>query len=394
MNSPAERHLSFIVFSDDWGVHPSSCQHLFRQIARDHAVLWVNTIGMRRPNPSLADLKKVFRKLSRTFRGSATQPSSEGAALRLRVCQPFMLPYSSLSLVRLFNAYSVRRTVRRLAREMGLARPTLVSTVPNACDYAGHLDEGKVVYYCVDDFTQWPGLEHDLVTKMEDELISRSDELVATSRQLYRKLEKVGKPTHLLTHGVDLGLFAREAIDEHACLANIPKPRAGYFGLFDERSDQGVIAAVASQMPDFSFVFTGPVATEKKALENFPNVFFTGPVPYLELPSLVKGLDALFIPYLVNQFTESISPLKLKEYLMTGKPVIATPMAETMLQEQYLTIARTTREWEAGLRAALSVDLAARQQPIRKMMAGESWDRKAAEFVQICMGRGKVGVLP
>lgn len=381
--------LSFIVFSDDWGGHPSSCQHLFRQIAREHAVLWVNTIGMRRPKPSLADLKKIFRKLSRTFRGSRGTPRNESDALRLQVCQPFMLPYSSVSLIRMFNAYSVRRTVRRLAREMGLKRPALVSTVPNACDYAGHLEEGRIVYYCVDDFTQWPGLEHELVARMEEKLISKSNELVATSRQLYEKLKKMGKRTHLLTHGVDLNLFSKEAVAEHPCLANIPKPRAGYFGLFDERSDQNVIAAMASRMPDFSFVFTGPVATGTKALESFPNIFFTGPVPYPELPSLVKGLDALFIPYLVNEFTETISPLKLKEYLMTGKPVIATPMAEVVLQEDYLTIARTTEEWTASLRAALSADIAARQRKIREMMAGESWPKKAAAFVQICLGRAE-----
>ena len=385
--------LSFIVFSDDWGAHPSSCQHLFRQIARDHAVLWVNTIGMRRPKLSLADLKKVFRKLARTIRGSRGKPIAEGTVLRLRVCQPFMLPYSSISLIRLFNAYSVRRTVRRVAHEMGLKQPALVSTVPNACDYAGHLDEGRVVYYCVDDFTQWPGLEHDLVAKMETQLISRANELVATSRQLFRKLEKNGKPTYLLTHGVDLNLFARKVDEEHPCLAGIPKPRAGYFGLFDERSDQNVIAAVASQMPDFSFVFTGPIATDTKALNSFPNIFFTGPIPYQDLPSLVSGLDVLFIPYLVNEFTASISPLKLKEYLTTGKPVIATPMAETILLEEYLTIVRTTQEWKAGLSAALSVDIPARQKAIRAMMAGESWTRKAAAFVQICMGRGEVSVL-
>jgi glycosyltransferase involved in cell wall biosynthesis len=228
---------------------------------------------------------------------------------------------------------------------------------------------------------------------MEKKLISRSTELVATSRQLFRKLEKIGKPTYLLTHGVDLNLFAGKTGAEHPCLAGIPKPRAGYFGLFDERSDQNVIAAVASQMPEFSFVFTGPTAIDAKALKRFPNIFFTGPVPYTDLPSLVSGLDVLFIPYLVNEFTESISPLKLKEYLVTGKPVIATPMAETILLEEYLTIVRTTQDWKVGLSAALSADISARQKAIREMMAGESWARKAAAFVQICMGRGEVSVL-
>ena len=47
--------VSFIVFSDDWGRHPSSCQHLFRRLLPRYRTFWVNTIGMRRPRLDLAE---------------------------------------------------------------------------------------------------------------------------------------------------------------------------------------------------------------------------------------------------------------------------------------------------------------------------------------------------
>ncbi|MCB0451098.1 MAG: hypothetical protein KDC97_13360, partial [Confluentibacter sp.] len=177
--------------------------------------------------------------------------------------------------------------------------PLFVSTVPNACDYINILNRNLTVYYCVDDFSLWPGLNQDLVRKMENQLLEKADILVATSQKLYQKLKSIGKPTHLLTHGVDVELFSHTPLVEHQCLNDIPNPRVGYFGLIDERSDQSLIAAIASDMPSFSFVMTGPVATDITRLKMCKNVYFTGPVIYSELPALIKGLDILFIPYLV-----------------------------------------------------------------------------------------------
>ena len=396
MNNPAAEPTSaFIVFSDDWGEHPSSCQHLFRHIAADHVVLWVNTIGMRSPRLAWSDVRKAWRKISKMLGGGRAARRADTDSprpLRLSVSQPFMLPFSSIGAIRWFNRRSVLRTVRRAAATLGVKKPVVVSTVPNACDYVGELGAARVVYYCVDDFTQWPGLEHDLVQAMERQLIVRSDVLIATSQALYRKLAVEARPLHLLTHGVDIAHFSREAHAEHACLASIRKPRAGYFGLFDERSDAVLIAAVAQASPDISFVFTGPVATETSALQRCPNVHFTGSVAYAELPALVKGLDVLFIPYLVNDFTASISPLKLKEYLVTGRPVIATPMPEALALREHLAIAATAEEWSAALRGALQTDVPARKAAMQRAMRGESWSEKARTFFGLCVGADRTGM--
>src|SRR5690606_38771184 len=119
-----------------------------------------------------------------------------------------------------------------------------------------------------------------------------------------------------------LDLFGQPQRAEHASLAGIPRPRIGYFGLIDERSDQELIAALAERMPDHSFVLAGPVATAVQRLAALRNVHFTGAIPYAELPALAHGLDVLFLPYGLNAFTRTLSPLKLLEYLATGKPVV------------------------------------------------------------------------
>ncbi len=377
---------SFVVFSDDWGAHPSSCQHLFRVIAQQHPVLWVNTLGMRNPTLTLSDLRKGWGKVAGMLRTPATGCHARVDPPHLQVIRPLMLPFSNVAGVRSLNRGSVVRSVRKASTQMRLRGPVVVATVPNACDYAARLGASRIVYYCVDDFGSWPGLQHDLVRSMEVELIASSDALVATSQHLFRKLAAAGKPLHLLTHGVDLDLFAEQSTIEHECLAGIPRPRAGYVGLFDERSDQRMLASLAARMPDFSFVITGPVVTDVTRLRQCSNVHFTGPVAYSRLPSLFRGLDVLLIPYEVNELSAAISPLKLKEYLATGKPVVSTPIAEALLQAEHIRIAASMEEWELALRSALSIDTKLRREAMLRALASESWVEKARVFLRICAG--------
>lgn len=377
---------SFIVFSDDWGEHPSSSQHIFKHIALNHKVLWVNTIGMRNPKLTWSDFNKIIKKIKKMF-GSLKVESQKRKSdnIFLYVCQPFMLPFNQIFLIRRFNKYSVRRAIQLNNRHLNLTNSIVVSTVPNACDYIDILDNSKTVYYCVDDFTQWPGLNHCLVGEMEDQLIGRSEILIGTSHKLYSKLHAYSKPTYLLTHGVDRALFSQNPLVEHSCLTSIPKPRVGYFGLIDERSDQGLLIAIASSMPDFSFVMTGPVVTDVSPSKTCSNIYFTGPVTYTELPSLVKGLDILFIPYLVNEFTDSISPLKLKEYLITGKPVVTTPLAEAKSFSRYLMTASSVEEWKIALMKSLKQGQSSKFELIIKAMESDLWENKAKIFLDICV---------
>jgi glycosyltransferase involved in cell wall biosynthesis len=265
--------------------------------------------------------------------------------------------------------------------------PIVVTTVPNSADYLAKISKQLVVYYCVDDMAEWPGIDSDLVREMEQKLIQQADVLVATSTKLYERLKSTGKPTHLLTHGVDIDLFSRRALQEHPSLSAVPKPRVGYFGLFDERSDQELLAAVAERMKDFSFVISGPVETSVESLEGLSNVFFTGPIAYPELPALIEGLGVLFIPYRVSEFTDTISPLKLKEYLVTGKPVVSTPIAEARHMQEYVALAATPIEWATELRTAQMADVASRRKLLSDVFKNESWAMKANVLLEICSHR-------
>ncbi|MFQ3409822.1 glycosyltransferase, partial [Escherichia coli] len=64
------------------------------------------------------------------------------------------------------------------------------------------------------------------------------------------------------------------------------------------------------------------------AVRNLPNVHFTGRRPYQSLPGYCKKFDIAVLPFVVNELTLAANPLKLREYLAAGLPVVATPLPE------------------------------------------------------------------
>jgi glycosyltransferase involved in cell wall biosynthesis len=194
----------------------------------------------------------------------------------------------------------------------------------------------------------------------------------------------------LLTHGVDIELFSSRALAAHSAVADLPAPRFGYIGLIDERSDLELMADVAAAMPDCTFVFVGPSAVDAgKCFAHLTNVHLVGPIPYRELPAVMQGLDVLFLPYRINDLTATISPLKLKEYLASGKPVVASPLPEVKPYEGAVSLARDAAGWIAALRAALTRrQLTPDEARMLPGLAGESWDEKVTRFLRLVGEQG------
>jgi len=386
VHSTTGKPRHFIVFSDDWGIHPSSSQHIFRHIAESHCISWINTVGMRRPRLNMTDIRKARRKLAGMF-ALQSGHSSAATPANIDVHQPFMIPFNDVGFVRRLNSASVTRDVHSTMNWSDMESPILVTTIPSACDYVDSFPGATVVYYCVDDFSEWPGLDKSLVLEMEATLVEKADLFIATSRSLFARLEKSGKPTYLLPHGVDIELFSTDVAAEHQVLRDIPSPRAGYFGLFDDRSDQDLISSVATENPEVSFVIAGRVETSVERLRSLPNVYFVGLIDYADLPALIQGIDVLFIPYKVDALSESMSPLKLKEYLVTGRPIISTPIAAAKEMQELMSIASSPDGWNRSLKDGMRSDRCRRREQMVARLAGESWAHKAEQFVNICYGR-------
>lgn len=361
----------FIVFGEDWGAHPSSTQHLISHMPGRGRTVWVNSIGLRRPRLDLPDLRRVLRKVgdavARQPRARLAAPAPPGP-----VVQPLVLPLARSVAVRALNRALLRRSVGGAARAAGLDRPVLWVSLPSAVDAVGQLGEAAVVYYCGDDFGALEGVDHAACLAMEAELAGRADLILAASPQIAARFP-VGK-THVLPHGVDLDLFATPA----PRAADLPQgPCAGFYGTLAAWLDYDLIAAAARAMPQWTFVFVGHVAADISALSGLANVMLLGPRSHEALPGYAQHWAASLIPFRDTPQIRACNPLKLREYLAAGSPIVSTPFPAMMPYAAHVMQVTTPEEMVAALWASLAAAPQARD--ARQIcVAGESWAARAA----------------
>lgn len=328
-----------IVFGEDYDRHPHALEHVLRPLFEKNEIIWVETIGLRSPRLSFYDLKRILEKFKSWVKPSKHMAIDKALPKSFYLLSPFMIPFNQFSLVRKFNQLMVKRAVLQKLKSLAAKQPILVTSVPNACDYIGHYNEKFKLYYCVDEFSLWPGLDLQLVKKLEDELLTRVDRVVATSDALAASKLKSGFETPVIGHGVDYHHFSIGPKKEQSEKLNICS-----FGLIDERLDQEMIIFLAQSNPEALFHFIGPVVCDIEALKILPNLKFYGRKNYNELPVLIQSMDFFLLPYKKNELTRNINPLKLKEYLATGRPVLATGIAEVLKLRDYLFVINSKEE--------------------------------------------------
>jgi glycosyltransferase involved in cell wall biosynthesis len=371
-----------VVFSDDWGRHPSSCQHLVRQLLPTRPVVWVNTIGTRPPRLDLATVRRAAEKFRQWGRPKPAPPptASEPAP---RVLNPRMWPSFRSRLARALNRRLLGRALRAAVADLP-APPVVVTTLPIIADLVGEFPAARWVYYCVDDFGVWPGLDGRTMQQMEAELVGKVDVAVAVSETLQEHLAKLGRPSHLLTHGVDLAHFRRPppeaAPDSRRALDGLAEPLVVFWGVVDRRMDLEFVRGLAGSLEAGTVVLVGPQDDPDPALLALPRVAALPPVPYADLPALAARAAVLVMPYADLPVTRAMQPLKLKEYLATGKPVVVRDLPATRPWADCLDVADSHAAFAAVVQTRLAGGVPPGQTAARARLDDEGWAAKAARF--------------
>ncbi len=380
MSAPA----SFIVFADDWGRHPSSCQHLFRRLIPRYRTCWVNTIGMRRPRFDLASIKRALEKARQWTKRRTGEPVHLPA--NLSVSNPRMWPWFSTGFDRALNRGLLARHLRRLAAPLPAA-PVVVSTLPIVADLIERFPRWRWVYYCVDDFGEWPGVDGRAMQRMEAKLVRDCHRVVAVSETLRSKLASMGRPSELLTHGVDLEHWA--GTPDAPPLSeghDLPRPLIVFWGVVDRRMDVSWVKALASSLSSGTILLVGPKDDPEPSLLQTPNVAYLPSLPYERLPSLAREAAVLIMPYADLPVTRAMQPLKLKEYLATGKPAIVRDLPANREWADCMDMVATSQAFIEAVRTRLQTGLPAEQQQARGRLSAEGWERKAQLFEDWILG--------
>ncbi len=362
-----------IVFAEDWGAHPSSTQHLVSRLAVDgRRVLWINSIGLRQPRLAAADAARAASKLVRAIGGRAA--SADARRGPFPVVQPLVLPMATSRAARMLNRRLLATRVGAAARAAGLRDPVLWTSLPSAVDAVGTLGESAVVYYCGDDFGALAGVDHRTALAMEAELARAADLAIVAHPANAAKLSAAAR-VEVLPHGVDFDLFSVPV----ARADDLPTgaPVAGFYGALAPWIDTGLVAATAALLPEWRFLLIGPIQADVSALGALPNVTLAGPRPHARLPSYSQHWQAGLVPFLDNAQIRAADPLKLREYLAAGRPVVSTPFPALARYAQAVRAVRTPSEMAAALVATLDEPNGS-DTARRAMVADEGWDVRAA----------------
>lgn len=385
---PGIAPASILVFSDDWGRHPSSCQHLTGRLLDRYPVTWVNTIGMRTPKLDWATVSRAFEKF-RQWR-SRVSGVDESVAFdesvrpdeNLTIANPKMWPWFTKSFDRKLNRALLTKQLTKVVRSM--PQPvTAVTTIPITADLVGTLPVAKWVYYCVDDFGEWPGLDGKTMADMDEDMIAGADSLIAVSEHLQRHILRRGRQASLLTHGVDIARWvpaARSSVTGSSCIAKQESPRIVFWGVVDQRMDYEFVSRLAASLDRGSITFVGPHQDPDGRLFELPRVSAVGSVDFDELPRIAEDADVLVMPYVDAPVTRAMQPLKLKEYLATGKPVVTRDLPSTRAWSDCMDVARTADEFVNLVHQRVRGLIPPNQVAARKCLADEGWDSKTREF--------------
>ena len=354
---------------DAWQYIVMSRHQVLRRLAEHFPVVWVE------PPPSWREcLKPGSPSFLAPDRWSEPFPSLEVLTSGCRHPNFYRPRWLAEANLRSRLTVARRRLVSRGAKRIALY--IWRDRFANALDLVEH----DFSCYHVDDEYSFSD-EETPTSQREMELLQRVDQVIVHSQALLEKKGKFNPRTALIPNGVDFLGFS-EPHSEPADIAAIPHPRIGYAGVIKKQLDLGLMARLARARPNCSFVLVGPVMNvsgkerELADLRQLANVHWLGEKPASSLPSYVQHFDVCVQCYEVNAYTRYIYPLKLNEYLATGRPTISSPIDAVRALADVVTIAQGDAEWLAAIDQGLTkaANSSAAAEARRAVARTNNWD--------------------
>jgi len=409
-----------ICFSTaDWDTALLTNKHqIMTRLARANRVLFVETLGTRTVRwGSGTDWSRIRRRLRRARQGPrqihpslwpvGRPPADTEDASRSRrqirrrnglwVLSPVVLPRWDNPWVALANRIALRRQMRSAVRALRFRRPIVWCYSPHAVWALDALRPGTVLYHMVDDLSAVPGAESMALRQAEASLIQRAQHVICTELELYRYARRYHPAPVFLENVADFDHFHRPSsapLTQHGkdALLEILKtapPRLLFSGhLAPHKVDFELLLALKRRRPDWNLILVGPEwegADLPKAFHRLKaetGVLLTGRADYRDLPALLHEADVLLIPYLLNDVTRHVSPLKFFEYLATGKPIVATPLPSILRYSEVASLASDFDSFIEGIEKALANPEASRSVRLA-LAAKQTWNQRIEEISRV-----------
>ena len=338
---------NIICFSSiDWDFIWQGHQQIMQTFANQgHRVLFIENTGVR--SPGIKDISRIKKRFSNWHKGTyGIRQIHEN----LYVYSPLLLPFPYSKIALYLNTFIFRHHLNRWLTIMDFQNPIVWSFLPTAITQKilSQINKKITVYYCIDKFSESSKAAQKIL-KDEKTMLKQSDLIFATSHKLIEYCSKHNTNVHFFPFGVDFDHFAHKTYSEKPSeLKSTPHPIIGYVGGIHRWIDLDLIFNIASQNPQFNFVFVGPIQTDISPLKTLKNVHFISKKEKEDLPHYIYFFDTCIIPYKLSPYTDNVYPTKLNEYLAIGKKVFSTALEEIIYFNKHhgnpITIVHSAQE--------------------------------------------------
>lgn len=266
-----------------------------------------------------------------------------------------------------------------------MEKPIIWVACPGAAETAVKLPCAKLIYQRSDCYEEFPGVDADQIRQYDRLLKRYADLVVYVNRELMRQEVSGCRKAIYLDHGVDYEAFVNAHKNPYIPeeMKRIPHPVLGFYGNIDDHtSDITLVEELADLLSDISIVLIGNASVDLSALASRKNVYLLSQKPYEQIPHYAKCFDVCFMPWQQNKWIEACNPVKLKEYLAIGRPVVSTPFSELEYYKDLISVASDGRSFAEAVRKVFKEDGPELESMRRERVRNCTWDTKAEEVMR------------
>lgn len=317
------------ISSIDWDFVWQGHQEIMVTFAKNgNRVLFIENTGVR--SPRIGDISRIRSRIRNWFKGIKGIREQEK---NIYVFSPLILPFPYSRFFRWINKYLILSVLRRWMKIMNFTDLVIWTFLPTgfAVDLIESLNKKLVVYYCIADFEKLVK-NPSKIRKSENSLLKKCDLVFVQGEELKRRCEKYNNNVSIFPFGVNIDRFdgLNVSKEKPADIRHIKNKILGYVGGVHKHIDFKLVKFLAMQNPEWTLLFIGPIQTDISEVKRIPNIVFLEKKEHQELANYINSFDVCLIPYLLSEYTETVYPTKMNEYLALGKAVVATSLPEVV----------------------------------------------------------------
>jgi uncharacterized SAM-binding protein YcdF (DUF218 family)/glycosyltransferase involved in cell wall biosynthesis len=378
-----------IISSIDWSTHWQMHHQLATSLVdAGNRVLFIENTGVRAPK--LKDFGRIRERIRNWLK---SEHGFRQTGDRLWLFFPLFLPFPYSRVANYLNVLFLSVPIKRWLTLLRFSDPVIISFIPTALsqELTHIINPSLSVYYCTNHMAGGSESSRPL-RKWEDKFFSNTDITFTISAAITERAKPFSPVLYSFPPGVDIHKFERSGSNliSPVDIAHVQKPLIGYIGGISDVFDIALIVELAKSVPNATIVLIGPTYIDISALQSLPNILLLGERPHDLIPAYLNSFDVALVPYVVNEFTDSVYSCKLNEYLAMGVPVVSTDMAEfRIFDEQFpdvVLIAHGREDFVEKVKRALADPQIRSQQMIDKRIAvarENTWEKRFTGIMEV-----------